>query len=187
MEFPAGVLKSDLDGDAVGGGGFDHAAAAGELVAAGEAGVPADDAVGGRGVADGSGRVEFERRLGGRRGRGGEVHVGDVALFAVGGADVGGVAFVVGEDGDLLAAGEGGDLAHGQGLLGVGGHRNVCDAGAVDVGAWRGGYAGIGGRFLCEQRRARKQQCGAEQNVFGGQRHGRTSLRKRIKNLSCLR
>ena len=61
MELPAGVLKSDLDGDAVGGGGFDHAAAAVELVAAGGAGGPADDAVDGRGVADGSRRIEFER------------------------------------------------------------------------------------------------------------------------------
>src|SRR5437879_4880509 len=97
VELPTGVLQGDLHGDAVGGGGFDLAAAADELVATGCACVPADDAVDGRGIGNGGRFIEFERRLG--RGRcGGEIHVRDVAIFAVGGADVGGVAFAVGEN-----------------------------------------------------------------------------------------
>src|ERR1700680_2246280 len=112
-QLPAGVLQGDLDGDAVGSGGFHLAAAAGGLLASTGAGVPADDAVDGRGTGGRGWRIKVERWLGDGR-RGGEIHARDIAVFAIGGADVRGVAFVIREDSDLLAAGERGDLAHGQ-------------------------------------------------------------------------
>src|SRR5882724_10814507 len=96
VELPSGVLQGNLDYDAVGGGGFDFAAAAGELVATGGAGVPADDAVDGRGA--GGWGVAI---CGGLRRRScvGEIHARDVAFLAAGRANAGGVAFVVGENG----------------------------------------------------------------------------------------
>ena len=55
----------------------------------------------------------------------GDVHPRHEAAFAFGGADVDGVAFGGGQQGDLLSAIQSGDEPEREGLLGVGGHRNV--------------------------------------------------------------
>lgn len=85
-EFPAGVLQRNLNGNAVGGEGFDHGGTIIEVIGAGSAQLPAGDAVGVGCSFDGLRRRERSCE------RCGEIHARDVAGFAVGGADFHGVA-----------------------------------------------------------------------------------------------
>src|SRR5450432_2611991 len=117
QQFPAGVLERNLDGYAVHGEGLDERAFTVEALRAGCAGDPV-----GYAVVDVRGRYGFLRL---RDLAPGDVHPRHVAVFALGGADIHGVALAGGEQGDLLAAIESGDQPERQRLLRVGGHRNV--------------------------------------------------------------
>jgi hypothetical protein len=100
-----------------------------------------------------------------------QIHTGHVTLFAVRGADAGGVAFVRRKNGDNFAAGKRADNVHRQSLFGIGGQRDAGYAGALHDGARKRRSRNNGRCFFRAKGWNRSQQQGGGDQDFRSREH----------------